>query len=146
MNTYNSHAHSSIDDCHLIDIAVTDHKYGSIAVMENSGAAPFKIKRVYYVYDVPAGVERGGHSHKSTYELVVPLCGSFDVVIDDGLRNRRITLNSPAKGLILSTGIWRTLDNFSCGAICLVMASEKYDESDYIREYEQFKKLTADKI
>lgn len=145
MNSYDSHKHSTIDSCRLIKLQVIGHEHGNIAVMENSAVAPFDIRRVYYVYDVPAGAERGGHSHYDTCELVVALCGSFDVVIDDGLHQRRVSLNSPDKGLLLSTGIWRTLDNFSSGAVCLVLASEKYNESDYIRDYGQFKQLTANK-
>lgn len=142
MNSF-SHAKSSVDDCRIIDIPTISHENGSIAVMENLAVAPFNIKRVYYIYDIQAGAERGGHSHYETSEIVIPLCGSFDVVVDDGKTSKRINLNRPDRGLLLSTGIWRTLDNFSAGAVCLVLASAKYDESDYVRQYEDFKKLTA---
>lgn len=145
MNSSDSHRLSSVDACRVIDIPVIGHEYGKIAVMENLATAPLMIRRVYYIYDVQAGAERGGHSHLDTTEIVIPLCGSFDVCVDDGHTTRRISLNRPSQGLLLTPGIWRTLDNFSSGAICLVLASEKYDEADYVRDYEQFKILTADK-
>jgi dTDP-4-dehydrorhamnose 3,5-epimerase-like enzyme len=93
---------------------------------------------VYYLYDVPGGEERGGHAHKELYQLIVAAGGSFDVVLDDGKNKRTVTLNRPYQGLYIVPGIWRELINFSSGATCLVMASHKYDESDYIREYELF--------
>lgn len=140
-----NHKTSSIDDCHIIDIRTEAHENGRIAVMENSGRSLFDIKRVYYLYDLPSGAERGGHSHKDNKALIIALSGSFDVVVDDGHRSRRVTLNRPDRGLFLTTGIWRTLDNFSSGAICLVLASEKYDAADYVRDYDEFKRLTKDK-
>ena len=140
-----SHRHSNIDDCIVIDIKTIEHANGRLTVMENLATAPINIKRVYYLYDLPAGAERGGHSHVVTRELVIPLAGSFDVMVDDGHRTKRVSLNNPGRGLLLPAGIWRTLDNFSSGSICLVLASEKYDESDYVREYESFKQLTAEK-
>lgn len=145
MNFSDSHQKSSIDNCRLIDIAVTGEGSGFLAVMENGSTAPFDIKRTYFIYDVPAGSERGGHSHIDTHEFVVALSGSFDVVIDDGHRQKHVRLNSPNKGLLLTSGIWRTLDNFSSGAVCLVLASDAYSEDDYIRDYEEFKRLTAEK-
>ncbi len=144
MNSY-SHRRSNIDDCRIIDLKTIYHDNGRLSVMENLATAPFGIKRVYYLYDLPAGAERGGHSHIDTLELVIPLAGSFDVVVDDGHSVRRVSLNNPSKGLLLPAGIWRTLDNFSSGSICLVLASAKYDEADYIRDYHEFKKLTAEK-
>lgn len=146
MNSSDSHRTSSVDDCRIIDIPVIGHEYGNIAVMENSATATIRIRRVYYIYDVQAGAERGGHSHHKTTEIVIPLCGSFDVTVDDGHRTRRISLNRPSQGLILATGIWRTLDNFSSGAVCLVLASEKFEEADYVRDYQEFKLLTSDKL
>ncbi|MDE5555491.1 MAG: FdtA/QdtA family cupin domain-containing protein [Muribaculaceae bacterium] len=140
-----SHRHSHIDDCRIIDINTFEHANGRLTVMENLATSPINIKRVYYLYDLPAGAERGGHSHIVTREFVIPLAGSFDVVVDDGRRTKRVSLNNPSRGLLLPAGIWRTLDNFSSGSICLVLASEKYDESDYVREYEDFKQLTAEK-
>lgn len=140
-----SHRTSHIDDCRIIDIKTIEHANGRLSVMENLATAPLNIKRVYYLYDLPAGAERGGHSHLYTRELVIPLAGSFDVVVDDGRNTKRVSLNNPGRGLLLPAGIWRTLDNFSSGSICLVLASEKYDEQDYVREYEDFKKLTSEK-
>ena len=144
MNSY-SHRHSDINDCRFIDLKTIGHSNGRLTVMENLAVAPFCVRRVYYLYDLPAGAERGGHSRLETIELVVALAGSFDVVVDDGHNVKRISLNNPAKGLLLPAGIWRTLDNFSSGSICLVLASEKYAEDDYVREYSEFKKLTAEK-
>ena len=141
----NNHRLSSIDECRLIEMKTESHANGKLSVMENLATAPFSIRRVYYLYDLPAGAERGGHSHGVTHEIVLPLNGSFDVVVDDGKRTKRVTLNRPDCGLLLPAGIWRTLDNFSSGSICLVLASDKYEESDYVRDYDEFKRLTADK-
>lgn len=146
MNSSDSHRTSSVDGCRILDMPVIGHEYGNIAVMENSANAPLQIRRVYYIYDVQSGAERGGHSHHNTTEIVIALCGSFDVTVDDGQRTRRISLNRPSHGLLLPTGIWRTLDNFSSGAVCLVLASEKFDEADYVRDYDEFKLLTRDKL
>lgn len=146
MNTLDSHRTSSVDACLLTDIPVIGHEYGKIAVMENLATAPMTVRRVYYIYDVQAGAERGGHSHIATTEIVIALCGSFDVSVCDGPHTRRISLNRPSQGLILPPGIWRTLDNFSSGAVCLVLASEKFDEADYVRDFEEFKRLTTDKL
>lgn len=145
MNSDN-HRHSHIDDCRIIDIKTVEHANGRLTVMENLATSPINIKRVYYLYDLPAGAERGGHSHIVTREFVIPLAGAFDVVVDDGRNTKRVSLNNPGRGLLLPAGIWRILDNFSSGSICLVLASEKYDESDYVREYEDFKQLTAEKV
>ena len=144
MNCY-SHRHSSIDDCKIIDMKTIGHANGKLSVMENLATAPFNIQRIYYLYDLPAAAERGGHSHISLCGLLVALSGSFDVEVDDGHRKRRFTLNRPDRGLIIPPGIWRTLDSFSSGSICLVLASKKYDESDYIRDYDEFKQMTAEK-
>lgn len=141
-----SHLTSSIDDCRVVDISTVSHENGRIAFMENSNGTLFDIKRVYYIYDLPAGAERGGHSHRDNKALIIALSGSFDVVVDDGHLTKRVTLNRPDRGFYLGTGIWRTLDNFSSGAVCLVLASEKYDAGDYVRDYDEFKRLTKDKI
>lgn len=140
-----SHRHSNINDCKIIAIKTVDDANGRLSVMENLAVAPISIKRVYYLYDLPAGAERGGHSHIAMKSIIVALSGSFDVVVDDGKNKKRVTLNRPDCGLYLPVGIWRTLDNFSSGSICLVLASEKYDADDYIRDYEEFKQLTAEK-
>lgn len=141
----NNHRQSRIDDCRIIEMKTESHENGKLSVMENLATAPFSIRRVYYLYDLPAGAERGGHSHVDTHEIVIALNGSFDVVVDDGKQTKRVTLNRPDCGLLLPAGIWRTLDNFSSGSICLVLASERYEESDYVRDYDEFKRLTADK-
>lgn len=140
-----SHRHSHIDDCRIFDLRTIDHANGRLTVMENLATTPINVRRVYYLYDLPAGAERGGHSHLVNRGMIIALAGSFDVVVDDGHRTKRVTLNNPAKGLLIPAGIWRTLDNFSSGSICLALASEKYDENDYVREYDEFKRLTAEK-
>ena len=111
---------------------------GNLTVVENNSMAPFEVKRVYYLYDVPAGEERGGHAHKELQQFIIAVSGSFDVVIDDGNVRRTVSLNRPFKGLHIRPGIWRELENFSSGAVCLVLASEHYNEADYIREYSRF--------
>lgn len=110
---------------------------GNISVIEKD-ILPYPIKRVYYLYDVPSNAHRGGHAHKEQLEFLIPISGSFDVVLDDGTSKQTITLNKPDKGLLIKTNIWRELENFSSGAVCLVIASGEYDESDYIRDYNEF--------
>lgn len=119
---------------------------GCLTEVENTPACPFEIKRVYYLYDVPADSRRGGHAHHQMESLIVAASGSFDVLIDDGTERRRVTLNRPFQALRLRKGVWRELDNFSSGAICLVIASEKYDEADYIRDYGEFIRLKGSSI
>jgi hypothetical protein len=112
---------------------------GNLSVIEN-GILPFEIKRVYYLYDVPAGAERGGHSHIEQNELLIALSGSFDVILNDGNTETTVTLNKPFEGFLINNGIWRELKNFSSGAVCLVIASDVFDEEDYIRDFNQFLK------
>ncbi|WP_452219840.1 sugar 3,4-ketoisomerase [Lacinutrix salivirga] len=128
-----------IEDVKIIEIPKIHDVRGNIAVIEDA-TIPFKINRVYYLYDVPSDAYRGGHAHKVLYQLLLPLSGSFDVIIDDGKNKKTVTLNKPNKGLLIVPGIWRELENFSSGAVCLVLASEVFDETDYIREYDEFKK------
>jgi hypothetical protein len=111
--------------------------------VENGQTLPFDVKRVYYLYDVPGGEERGGHSHKQLKQFILAISGSFDVIIDDGVNQRTVTLNRPYKGLLIVPGIWRVINNFSSGAVCFVMASEHYDEADYLRDYDEFLELTS---
>ncbi len=140
------HATSLCDDCRIIELQRHRHANGSLSVVENvDPAVPFAVRRVFYLYDVPADTERGGHSHYQAQELIIALSGSFDVVIDDGRDRRRFTLNRPYRALYIPTGLWRTLDNFSGGAVCLVLTSERYSEADYVRSYDEFKLLTAPK-
>ena len=117
---------------------ITDIR-GNLGVIEKD-TIPFDIKRVYYLFDVPSSAYRGGHAHINQVEVLIALSGSFDVRVDDGSEVSLITLNKPDKGLILNKGVWRELDNFSSGAICLVLASDVFDEADYIRDFEVFKK------
>lgn len=131
---------SSVADCRLIDLDKHhSNRKGNLSVVEGTCDVPFQIRRVYYLYDVPGGESRGGHAHKNLYQLLVAASGSFNVTLDDGKEKRTFMLNRPYQGLLIVPGIWRTLDDFSSGSVCLVLASEKYDESDYIRKYEDFK-------
>jgi dTDP-4-dehydrorhamnose 3,5-epimerase-like enzyme len=129
---------STVYDCKLIELDKNHREKGNITVIENRKQVPFDTKRVYYLYDVPGGEERGGHAHKELFQLIVAAGGSFDVVLNDGKNKRTVTLNRPYQGLYIVPGIWRELVNFSSGSTCLVMASEKYKESDYLREYTSY--------
>jgi len=131
-----------IDNCKIIDIPKISSDKGSLSVAESNLSIPFNIKRVYFTYDIPSGAERGGHAHKELYQLIIAASGSFDVNIDDGKSRKKIFLNSPSKGLLITPGIWRELNNFSTGGVVLVLASMLYDEHDYIRDYEKFKCLS----
>lgn len=125
------------DKVQIIVIPKIEERRGNLSVIEND-TVPFDIKRVYYLYDVPAGAERGGHAHKNLKQFLVALSGSFDVVLKDGKSEQIITLNKPYEGLLINAGIWRELQNFSSGSVCLVIASEIYIEEDYIREFDEF--------
>ena len=124
-----------------IDIPAVKDPRGNLAVLENS-KLPFKIKRVYYLYDVPSGSKRGGHAHKDLLQLIVPLSGSFELVLKDGVNEKTVMLHNPTRGVLIPTMTWRELRNFSAGAVCLVLASEEFDEEDYIRDWEEFKLKT----
>lgn len=125
----------------LIDIPKIKDVRGNLAVIEGD-TIPFEAKRVYYLYDVPTDAYRGGHAHKEQIEVLIAVSGSFEVVLDDGLQKQRILLKRPDKGLLIPTKIWRELENFSSGAICLVLASDQFDEADYIRDYDAFLSAT----
>ena len=122
---------------YLISLPKIEDPRGNLSVIEKN-IIPFDIKRVYYLYDVPSGAERGGHSHKKQKEFLIALSGSFDVVLDNGTQRRNITLNRPDRGLLIPNGIWRELEHFSSGAVCLSLVSAEYDESDYIRDYDAY--------
>jgi dTDP-4-dehydrorhamnose 3,5-epimerase-like enzyme len=121
----------------IIDIPKVHDERGSLAVIEKE-LIPFKIKRVYYLFDVPTDSYRGGHAHKRQESLIIALSGSFEVIVDDGVEKKRIMLNKPTKGLYIPTNIWREIDNFSSGAVCLVLASTEFDEAEYIRDSNEF--------
>lgn len=129
---------SSVYDCTVIELDKHHKERGNITVVENGVTIPFDIKRTYYLYDVPGGESRGGHAHKELRQLIVAASGSFSVTIDDGSVKRTFLLNRPYQGLLIVPGIWRTLDDFSSGSVCLVLASHPYDEGDYIRDYNEF--------
>jgi hypothetical protein len=129
---------TTVDDCRLLDLPRIVREEGSITPIEGGKHVPFEIARVYYLYDVPGGSSRGGHAHKELLQLMVSVMGSFDVVLDDGSTRRRVSLNRGYYGLYLPNLIWRELENFSSGAICVVLASQPYKEDDYIREYSDF--------
>lgn len=135
---------STVYDCNIIEFGKHRREQGNLTVVENRYTVPFDVKRIYYLYDVPGGESRGGHAHQSLHQLLIAAGGSFDVIIDDGYVKRIITLNRPYFGLLIVPGIWRELVNFSSGATCLVLASEKYDEKDYIRSYEEYLKYKKD--
>ncbi len=129
---------NSVNKIELRDIPKITDPRGNLSVVEE-GFLPYVVKRVYYLYDVPSGAYRGGHAHKEQQEFLIALSGSFEVVLDDGKSKRSVVLNKPNSGLLIPTGIWRELENFSSGSVCLVLSSGKFLESDYIREYEEFK-------
>jgi len=132
---------SSVYDCSVIDVSKVHTDAGNITVVENGQNIPFEVKRVYYLYDVPSGEARGGHAHYDLEQFIVAASGSFDVIIDDGVNKKRVSLNRPNLALHVVPGLWRELDNFSSGSICMVLASHKYEEADYIRDYDEFKTL-----
>ena len=127
-----------ISECKIIDLPVVADRRGNLTFIEGGRHVPFKIERVYYLYDVPGGAERGGHAHKELHQLIIAMSGSFDVVLDDGANKKRIHLNRSYFGLYVCPMIWREIDNFSSGSVCMVLASNVYDEGDYYRDYEHF--------
>lgn len=132
---------STIDQCRLVDLPRVHDPRGNLTFIEADRQVPFRIDRVYYLYDVPGGETRGGHAHLQLQQFIIAASGSFDVVLDDGRERRRFHLNRSYFGLYLPRMIWRELDNFSSGSVCLVLASAHYDESDYIRAYEDYRSL-----
>ena len=130
---------TTINDLQIIQLPRIEDRRGNLSVIEND-ILPYEFKRVYYLYDVPGGAERGGHSHIEQQEFLIALSGSFEVLLKDGKDTETVTLNLPDKGLLIPEGIWRELKNFSSGAVCLVIASDVYKEEDYIRKYKEFLK------
>ncbi len=128
----------SIEACKIIELPKISDVRGNLTFVESERHVPFDLKRVYYLYDVPGGAERGAHGHKNLEQFIVALSGSFDVLLDDGHNKKRVQMNRPYYGLYVCPMIWRDITNFSSGAVCAVFASEYYDEADYIRDYNQF--------
>jgi dTDP-4-dehydrorhamnose 3,5-epimerase-like enzyme len=128
----------SVNKCKIIELPKISDPRGNLSFIEGGQHIPFDIKRVYYLYDVPGGSDRGSHAHKNLHQFIVAMSGSFDVVLDDGKEKKRFHLNRSHYGLYVCPMMWRDLDNFSSGAVCMVLASEHYDEADYIRDYDQF--------
>ena len=128
----------SIADCKIVDLPKISNPQGNLTFVEGGSHIPFEIQRVYYLYDVPGGAERGGHAHKQLQQLIIAMSGSFDIVLDDGKDKVRYHLNRSYNGLYVCPMIWRELDNFSSGSVCMVLASNRYDEGDYYRDYAEF--------
>jgi hypothetical protein len=128
----------SLTECRIMDLPKIKDPRGNLTFIEAGRQVPFEIKRVYYLYDVPGGAERGGHAHRSLYQLIIAMSGSFDVILDDGTQEKRFHLNRSYFGLYVCPMIWREIDNFSSGSVCMVLASNLYDEADYYRDYEEF--------
>lgn len=128
---------TTIQDCTILELPVINDVRGNLAFIQE-GFLPYNFKRVYYLFDVPSTAYRGGHSHKEQNEVLIALSGSFEVVLNDGISSKTVLLNKPNMGLHITTGIWRELQNFSSGAVCLVLAEDVFEESDYIRDYQEF--------
>lgn len=135
----------SLKDCKLIELPKISDPRGNLSFIEGGQHVPFDIKRVYYLYDVPGGSDRGSHAHKNLHQFIVAMSGSFDVVLDDGRERKRFHLNRSYYGLYVCPMMWRELDNFSSGAVCMVLASAHFSEADYIRDYSQFLTVANDK-
>ena len=128
----------SIDNCNILELPRINDPRGNLTFIEADRHIPFAIERVYYLYDVPGGAERGGHAHRELSQLIIAMSGSFDVILDDGIDKKRIHLNRSYLGLYVTPMIWRELDNFSSGSVCMVLASNRYDEADYFRDYADY--------
>lgn len=133
----------SIQHCKIIGLPKIHDPRGNLTFIEGGNHVPFDIQRVYYLYDVPGGAERGGHAHKGLQQLIIAMSGSFDVVLDDGKEKKRYHLNRSYNGLYVCPMIWRELDNFSSGSVCMVLASNRYEEDDYYRDYQEFMTAVA---
>lgn len=129
-----------VNKCTMVDLPKISDPRGNLTFIEGNAHVPFDIQRVYYLYDVPGGSERGGHAHKALHQLIIAMSGSFDVLLDDGKEKKRVHLSRSYNGLYVCPMIWRELDNFSSGSVCMVLASNKYDEADYFRDYGDFMK------
>ncbi len=128
----------NLTECRIIDLPKIADPRGNLTFIEGGRHVPFEIKRVYYLYDVPGGAERGGHAHRALHQLIIAMSGSFDVILKDGTQQQRFHLNRSYSGLLICPMIWREIDNFSSGSVCMVLASNFYAESDYYRNYDEF--------
>jgi dTDP-4-dehydrorhamnose 3,5-epimerase-like enzyme len=128
----------SIENCKLIELPKISDPRGNLTFIEGMQHIPFEIRRVYYTYDVPGGTDRGGHAHKALHQLIIAMSGSFDVTLDDGRNKQKFHLNRSYQGLYVCPMMWRDLDNFSSGSVCMVLASNMYEASDYYRDYNEF--------
>lgn len=135
---------NSVYDCVILPLNKIHNRAGNLTIVEGQKNVPFAVRRIYYLYDIPGGEDRGGHAHKELCQLIVAASGSFNVMLDDGQNKKIVMLNRPDYGLLVVPGIWRELFEFSSGAICLVLASGKYDKDDYIRDYGQFVNFRTD--
>ena len=134
----------SVAECLKVPLQNIKSPEGSLVVVENNLHLPFAVRRIYYLYDVPFGSERGGHAHKELQQYLVALSGSFTVIVDDGTNRKEIFMNNPSEALHIRSGIWREINNFSSGSICLVLASKEFAESDYIRDYQNYLKFITE--
>jgi dTDP-4-dehydrorhamnose 3,5-epimerase-like enzyme len=135
----------AVKKCQLINLPKVEDPRGNLTFIENNRNIPFEIKRVYYLYDVPGGALRAGHAHKSLHQFLIAMSGSFDVTVDDGQYKMKFHLNRSYYGLYIPPMVWREIDNFSSGSVCLALASDFFDEEDYYRQYPEFRKATQDK-
>lgn len=131
----------SVSDCPVIELPKIENRSGNLTSIQNSIEIPFDIKRIFYLYDIPGGKDRGAHAHIECHQFLIAGSGSFDVLLDDGKSKKLVTLNQPYRGLHIPPGIWASEINFSSGSICLVLASHKYEENDYLRNYKEFLKI-----
>lgn len=131
-----------IEQCEIIEFPIIHDPRGNLTFVEGERHIPFDIKRVYYLYDVPGGAQRGGHAHRNLHQVVIAMSGSFDIVLDDGTNKQRHHLNRSYYGLYIAPMMWREIDNFSSGSVCMVLASDIYDEADYFRDYQEFSAAT----
>ncbi|NSW94256.1 MAG: WxcM-like domain-containing protein [Bacteroidales bacterium] len=132
---------TTVYDCHIIELPRISFRAGNISIVEGLKNLPFKPIRIFYIYDIPAGESRGAHAHRECHQFIIAASGSFEVSMDDGVNKKTVNLNRPFYGLYIPPGIWANELNFSSGSVCLVLASNKYNEADYIRDYDEFRKF-----
>ena len=141
-----NHRRARINDCRIISLNRNHHANGNLTAVNNGDELPFDVLRTFYIYDVPGGAERGGHSHHMSQQFIIAISGSFDVTVDDGQDQFTYTLNRPYQGLLVVPGIWNRLHNFSSGSVCLVLNAHHFDEADYVRDYNKFLELKRESL